>query len=181
MSLQNLERLLSKVSAEPADHRDQEFGIMVCEEALVAARAGNYGIGAIIVNPQGDVIERGNNQAFYPKFRSDLHAEMVVMNSFEKRFPEVDNMRGYTLVCSLESCPMCVARLLITGVQTVKFLVHDELGGMVTHLHRLPEAWKRLAERTEFVLADVSQELRQFALDVFLVNLEHLRRKLWSR
>jgi hypothetical protein len=49
------------------------------------------------------------------------------------------------------------------------------------HLHRLPEAWKRLAERTEFVLADVSQELRQFALDIFLVNLDHLRRKLWSR
>ena len=129
MSLQNLERLLSKVSAEHADYRDQEFGIMVCEEALVAARAGNYGIGAILVNPQGDIIERGHNQAFYPKFRSDLHAEMVVMNSFEKRFPEVDNMRGYTLVCSLRVMPDVRCPTSHYGVQTVKFLVHDELGG----------------------------------------------------
>jgi len=181
MSLQNLEHLLSKISTEHSAQRDQEFGIMVCKEALIAARAGNYGIGAILINPQGEIIERGHNQAFYPQFRSDLHAEMVVMNSFEKRFPEVNNMRGFTLVCSLESCPMCVARLLITGVQTVKFLVNDDLGGMVTHLHHLPKAWRRLAERTKFVLADVSQELRQFALDVFLLNLDSLRKKLWSR
>jgi cytosine deaminase len=181
MSLQDLERRLAKVSAEQADQRDQEFGIMVCKEALVAARLGNYGVGAILVNPQGDIIEYGHNQAFYPKFRSHLHAEMVVMNSFEKRFPEVDNMRGYTLICSVEPCPMCLARLLITGVQTVKFLVHDELGGMVAHLHHLPKAWNRLAERQEFVLAEVSQELRQLALDIFLVNLDNLRRKLWSR
>ena len=181
MNLRNLERRFSQLSSKRTDHRDQSLGMMACEEALAAARTGNYGVGAVLIDPEGYVIERGQNQAFYPRFRSDRHAEMVVMNAFEDRFPEVDNMRGYTLVSSLEPCPMCITRLLITGVQTVKFLARDELGGMATRLHHLPTAWERLGKHQEFVVADVSEELRQFALDVFLVNLDHLRKKLWSR
>jgi hypothetical protein len=52
---------------------------------------------------------------------------------------------------------------------------------MASHLHNLPTAWKRLQSRQEFVLADVSEGLRQLALDAFLLNLESLREKLWSR
>jgi cytosine deaminase len=181
MNLRALERRFARLFSERTAHRDQDLGLMACEEALAAAGMGNYGVGAVLIDPEGNVIERGRNQAFYPRFRSDRHAEMVVMNTFEDKFPDADNMRGYALVSSLEPCPMCTARLLIAGVQTVKFLARDELGGMATHLHRLPTAWGRLGERQEFVLADVSEELRQFALDVFLVNLDHLRKKLWSR
>ena len=144
-------------------------------------RVGNYGVGAVLVDPAGQVIERAQNQAFVPAFRSDLHAEMAVMNAFERRFPDAENMRGYTLVSSLEPCPMCVGRLLIAGVQTVKFLAKDDLGGMATRLDKLPTAWDRLGRRQEYRVADVSEELRQFALDVFLVNLESLRERLWSR
>jgi cytosine deaminase len=90
-------------------------------------------------------------------------------------------MAGYTLICSLEPCPMCLARLLIAGVETVKFIANDELGGMVGYLHQLPAAWQRLAERVEFRRADTSDELRRLASDVFLLNLDGLRRKLWAR
>jgi len=133
---------------------------MACREALAAAQTGNYGVGAVLVDPEGKVIERGQNQVFYPDFKSDRHAEMMVMNTFEEKHPDIDNMRGYTLVCSLEPCPMCLARLLMAGVQTVKYVALDELGGMVSHMEHLPMAWKRLAERQEFVLADVSDDLR---------------------
>ena len=57
----------------------------------------------------------------------------------------------------------------------------DELGGMVGRLHQLPVAWQRLAERVEFRRADTSDELRRLAADVFLLNLDGLRRKLWAR
>src|SRR5262249_58387328 len=123
---------------------------------------GNYGVGAVLVDPRGEILEQGRNRVFFPNFRSDFHAEMVTMNAFEERHPEVDNMRGYTLMCSLEPCPMCLARLLIAGVQTVKFLAHDELGGMVRHRHYLPPAWQRLGQRQEIGQADVSDGLRQF-------------------
>ena len=76
---------------------------------------------------------------------------------------------------------MCLARLLIAGVQTVKFLAYDELAGMINQKDQFPIAWKRLWQRQEFVQADVSESLRRFAFDVFSLNLETCRQKLLSR
>jgi tRNA(Arg) A34 adenosine deaminase TadA len=129
MTLQDLEARFAGVSAEPASYQDQQLGMVVCQEALVAARRGNYGVGAVLVNPRGTVVAQGQNAVFYPHFRSDLQAEMVVMNAFEERHPEVDTMRGYTLLSSIEPCLMCFARLLAAGVETVKFLAEDVWGG----------------------------------------------------
>src|SRR5215470_15483753 len=82
---------------------------------------------------------------------------------------------------SIEPCPMCFARLLAAGVQTVKFLAEDAWGGMVNHRQHLPAAWQRLGQRQAIRRADVSASLRQFARDVFLVTLDACRQKLWSR
>jgi hypothetical protein len=76
---------------------------------------------------------------------------------------------------------MCLARLLVAGVQTVKFLAHDTLAGMVGQRDQFPTAWQRLWQRQEFVPADVSESLRQLALDVFVLNLEACRQKILSR
>ena len=179
--LAGLECTFAAIRARSTPHGDQELALQACHEALAAAREGNYGVGAVLIDPAGAVAERGHNLAFQPSFRSDLHAEMVVMNAFEERCPETGSMAGYTLMCSLEPCPMCLGRLLIAGVETVKFVANDELGGMVDRLHHLPLAWKRLAERVEFHRADASDELRQLASDVFVLNLDRLRRRLWAR
>ena len=181
MTIEDLEARFATVSAERTNHTDQQLGIIACSEALAAARMGNYGVGALLIDPMGEVLERGRNTVFFPHFRSDLHAEMVVMTAFEQRQPAVETMRGYTLLCSLEPCPMCMVRLLIAGVQTVKFLAYDDLAGMVNQRHSFPTAWRRLWQRQEFIPADVSANLRQFALDVFLLNLESCRQKLLSR
>jgi len=52
---------------------------------------------------------------------------------------------------------------------------------MVGQRDQFPTAWKRLWQRQEFVAAEVSDSLRQFALDVFLLNLEACRQKILSR
>jgi hypothetical protein len=52
---------------------------------------------------------------------------------------------------------------------------------MVSHRHHLPAAWQRLGQRQEICQAEVSESLRQFALDVFLFNLEACWQKVWSR
>jgi tRNA(Arg) A34 adenosine deaminase TadA len=181
MTLQDLEARFAAVSAEPAHYQDQQLGMVACREALVAAQRGNYGVGAVLVNPKGGIVAQGQNTVFYPHFRSDLHAEMVVMNAFEERHPEVDSMRGYTLLCSIEPCPMCFARLLAAGVQNVKFLAEDTWGGMVNHRQCLPAAWQRLGQRQAIGRAEVAESLRQFALDVFLINLDACRQRLWAR
>jgi tRNA(Arg) A34 adenosine deaminase TadA len=181
VTLGDLEARFARVSSERTQHVDQPLGILACKEALAAAATGNYGVGAVLVDPQGTVVERGRNSVFFPRFRSDLHAEMVVLNAFEEQNPAVDNMRDYTLMCSLEPCPMCLARLLIAGVQTVKFLAYDELAGMVNQRDQFPRAWQRLWQRQDFVQAEVSDSLRQLALDVFLLNLEACRQRILSR
>lgn len=181
MTLEDLEARFATVSAARTSHTDQQLGIMACSEALAAARTGNYGVGALLIDPKGEILERGRNAVFFPHFRSDLHAEMVVMTAFEQHHPTVESMRGYTLLCSLEPCPMCLTRLLIAGVQTVKFLAYDAPAGMVKQRDTFPTAWRRLWQRQEFIQADVSESLRQFALDVFLLNLESCRQKLLSR
>jgi len=181
VTLADLEARFAQASAERTHHIDQHLGIVACSEALAAARAGNYGVGALLVDPNGSILAQGRNAVFFPYFRSDLHAEMVVINAFEERHPDVDNMRGYTLVSSLEPCPMCMTRLLMAGVQTVKFLAHDDLAGMVNRKDHFPTAWKRLWHGREFIQADVSESLKRFALDVFPLNLETCRQKLWSR
>lgn len=181
MTLEDLEARFPALVGERTYHRDQRLGVLACSEALAAARMGNYGVGAVLIDPGGEILERGRNSVFFPHFRSDMHAEMVVMTAFEERRPAVENMRGYTLLCSLEPCPMCLARLLIAGVQTVKFLAYDDLGGMVSQRDAFPSAWRRLRQRQDFIPADVSDSLRQFALDVFLLNLESCRQRLLSR
>jgi tRNA(Arg) A34 adenosine deaminase TadA len=181
MTIADLEASFAHLSADGVDHKDQSLGLAACAEALAAARSGNYGVGAVLVDPQGEIIEQGRNAVFSPHFRSDLHAEMVTMNAFEERHPEVTTMRGYMLMSSLEPCPMCLARLLIAGVQTVKFLAYDELAGMVNQKRQFPIAWQRLWQRQEFVQADVSESLKRFAFEVFSLNLETCRQKLLSR
>jgi tRNA(Arg) A34 adenosine deaminase TadA len=181
MTLQDLEARLAGAAAERTLHQDQPLGLIACQEAFAAARQGNFGVGAVLVDPHGSVVAQGHNTVFSPRFRSDLHAEMVVMNAFEERHPTTDTLRGYTLLCSLEPCPMCLARLLAAGVPTVKFLAPDDLGGMVRHRHHLPPAWQWLGQRQTIGQADVSDGLRQCALEVFLLTREACRQKLWAR
>lgn len=181
LDLESLAQTFARLSNQETRRADQPTALIACEEALEAARCGNYGVGAVLIDPEGDVIERGRNQAFRPRFHSDYHAEMVVMNAFEDHNPDAGNMRGYTLMCSLEPCPMCLCRLLIAGVETVKFAARDDWGGMATSIDRLPPAWRRLAQRQQFELADVSDELRQLATDLFMLNLDNLRQGLWQR
>lgn len=94
MTLEDLEARFPALVGERTHHRDQRLGVLACSEALAAARTGNYGVGAVLIDPGGELLERGRNSVFFPHFRSDMHAEMVVMTAFEERRPAVENMRG---------------------------------------------------------------------------------------
>src|SRR3954462_15651943 len=56
---------------------------LTCALALEAVATGNFGVGAILVDGSGHVAALGHNQVFSPHFRSDLHAEMVVLDAWE--------------------------------------------------------------------------------------------------
>jgi tRNA(Arg) A34 adenosine deaminase TadA len=163
------------------EYPDDKFVLITLEEAIAASREGNFGVGAVLVDENGKIVQRGHNHVFHPHFRSDLHAEMYVMTEFEKRFQNVKSMEGLILYTSLEPCTMCFVRLISSGVGKVFYAAEDKEGGMVRRSEHIPPVWKELAQRQEFAKARCSPELSDMALRVFLSTAEENYNKLRER
>lgn len=164
-----------------SEYKDDIFAWYSCLLALKAVCCGNLGVGALLVDNKEVVVAEGGNTVFNPNFRSDLHAEMVVLNQFEDNNKEISSVKGYTLYTSLEPCPMCLTRLITSGINTVLFVAPDKLGGMVHIFKNLPSAWHVLAEQQRFCRADCSQELVIAAEKIFLLNHNELSKKTKMR
>lgn len=178
-----IKRLANRLEAcRQADETapDDAVAVGVCEEALAAVREGNYGVGALIVGNEGNILVRAHNQVFWPAFRSDGHAEMIAIDKLESEFPE-ESPASLTLYVSLEPCPMCLARLKLAGIGRVRYLAADPAGGMVESRDRLPTIWRLLNPDQDFAPADVSPALRRLGKRIFQVNLRALRRRLIER
>ena len=179
-SLEELDRKIKAFGPNSECPHDL-FVITALEEAIAAAKEGNFGVGAVLVDPNGKLIVRGHNHVFNPYFRSDIHAEMDVMTKFEDSFKDVTSLKGYTLYTSLEPCPMCLTRLITSGVNKVYHATEDTESGMVSRLTHLTRIWVELAEEQEFAPAQCSPELSSLALEIFLftatVNTEKLQQR----
>lgn len=178
--LKRLRRALASFQPDPAEHPDDVAGVMACEEALAAAEAGNYGVGAVLLDARGELLLRDGNQVFEPRFASEAHAEMVVASRLEREHPEL-RPAALTLVVSLEPCPMCYSRLKLAGIGRVLYLAHDDGGGMVRRAAHLPVAWRTLHPLQEIAPANVSPRLRRLALAIFRITLPEMRRRLVAR
>jgi cytosine deaminase len=174
--LADLENRIFGYSVQP-DFPDDPYGLIVVNAALEAIKGDSGGIGACLVDSRtGRVVETGRNRQFTTYFRSDLHAEMDLLNRYEDRVKKPrSNGKGsnprecphLVLISSVEPCPMCLTRIINSGIKTVLFVVEDKQGGMVTRLDQLPPFWREFAADREFRQADCSPELRQIALDLF--------------
>lgn len=173
MNISPLKELLEAYSIR-TQYRDDSLSLEVCKLALSAVELGNYGIGSLLVDSKHMVIASGVNMVFKPYFRSDLHAEMVVMNSFEDAHQEVTSLKNYTLYTSLEPCPMCTTRLISAGCQRVVYVADDLDGGMAHNVQLLPSTWVKLASQCRFVMADCSPILKEVACQIFRLNAEEL-------
>ena len=179
-SLAELEEKVKAFVPDP-EYPDDSFIIIALQEAIAAAKEGNFAVGAVLVREDGEIVERGHNRVFNPHFRSDLHAEMDVMTRFEERFPQTESMKGFILYTSLEPCPMCFARLITSGVSRVYYASPDEHGGMVHKSEQMPPAWTELAKRQKFAQARCSPELSDLAFQIFLTTAAENNRKLQER
>jgi tRNA(Arg) A34 adenosine deaminase TadA len=176
-----IENALKSYQPNVSDYPDDFFGQLSCILAYEAVLEGNFGIGCVLVDSSQNVVVQGHNELFNPYFRSDRHGEMVVMDTFEENNKSITSMADYTLFTSLESCPMCLARLITSGVGTVKYLSPDLTGGMVHLMTNLPPIWQELAARQQFPQADVSPTLIELAFDIFMVNADALNSKIVNR
>jgi len=148
------------------------FAIEVINEAILANENGNFGVGAILVNNETNEIEyRGQNKVF-SESRSDLHAEMDLLNAFEMMNKENSRelIKKYTLFTSLESCPMCLCRIITSGILKMYHIADDPTGGMVCHYDKLPLDWQEISKGRVYKKADCSDELSAIAKEIFLLT-----------
>ena len=155
-------------------HRHESYAIHACRLAVEAVAVGSYGVGAVLLDGDGKIIVQGRNKVLEGGFRSDLHAEMVVMNDYEALERPRDQARHCTLVTSLEPCPMCMARLIVAGVGTVLYVSGDAVGGMVQRRHNLPPTFRAIirSQRQVWQPAECSHELRIAAFNIWSESRE---------
>ncbi len=173
-------RWLGKYRFQP-EYRDDPYAWLTDVLALKSVESGNYGVGSILIDAKGKVIVMGHNMVYSPYFRSDLHGEMVVVNLFEKEHPEITTLEGYTLYTSLESCPMCLIRLISSGINRVLYAAGDSIAGMANSIDLLPPLWKDLSGRQSFSRARCTEELSNAATEIMLINAEELLEILRKR
>jgi tRNA(adenine34) deaminase len=168
--LQKLQNYL--VLSQPApEYPDDKYAKAANMQALMSVMEGGYGIGAILIDPAGKIIvESHNNQI--QKHRSDLHAEMSLLTSFEeshlaKKYVNIYIYRpGLIVFSSAEPCPMCFIRINTTGADT-KYCTPGPDDGMVSRTDYLPPAWKEMALKRKVNIGDCSPEMQKIAHILF--------------
>lgn len=177
MTLDELKNALALYQLEEGCS-DDEKGLRCCELAYESLQNGCYGVGALLFNTEGEILIEARNEVFLNGFYSDRHAEMVALNLFEQQYPNYGDRNNLTLMVSLEPCPMCLTRLLLSGVGRVCFLAHDNDGGMVNRMKQMPPVWQNLAELQKHHHAQVSPKLLALASQLALCHLDQLRKRL---
>jgi tRNA(Arg) A34 adenosine deaminase TadA len=132
---------------------------------------------------------------FVPRFDSHGHGEMIVLDAFEDRlargcydktspnyefekdspidFRKRSDTLGYgmpdgvILFTQLNSCQMCLSRIGNSGISRCYWIAPDVSGGLAHKLCDSVPAYFNMLNRQLHTVADVSQELIQFAFDVF--------------
>lgn len=99
---------------------------------------------------------------------------MVTLNYFEEKNSQIVTLKGYTLYTSLESCPMCLIRLISAGINRVFYVSSDPIGGMTGSINLLPPLWKELSKPQIFAKAHCSAELSNAATKIMLINADEL-------
>jgi tRNA(adenine34) deaminase len=151
------------------------LAIGAVKEAFTAGRTGNYPVGALVANQRFQILSKGKNSVFHPRFDSKAHAEMTAISKMEaaqksKRVPS-----GAILVCTLEPCLMCTARILLADIREVFYLWKDPTAGVSDRLNTLPPNYQELAKRVTFSEFKSDGELTAIAGELYLIGEE-----LWN-
>lgn len=102
------------------------------EEARQAGRHADVPIGAVILDPQGQVVAAAGNER---ELTGDptAHAEIVALRAAAEAIGSW-HLDGHTLVVTLEPCTMCAGALVLARVEHLVFGAFDPKAGAVSSL-----------------------------------------------
>ena len=160
---------------------DDIFSLTAVMEAYEGLISGNFGVGAVLVNKHsGKVLLKAHNSVFTPFFRSDMHAEMILLTEYENlmRGTSGEIYQDVILYTSLEPCPMCLTRILISGISEINFIASDYIAGMVSASDRFPPIWQDLMIGKTIKNANCSPILKELSFNIFNLTGQRLDKKL---
>lgn len=137
-------------------------------EAEAAAARGEVPVGAVITDPDGQVIAADGNR-MREHLDPTAHAEVLVIRQAAKRLGAV-RLTDMDLHVTLEPCPMCAAAISFARLRRVYYGAADPKGGAVDHgprlftspsCHHAPEIYGGIGERrAAALLQDFFRERR---------------------
>lgn len=102
--------------------------MLTCLElATRAEQQGDVPVGAVVLDPQGNIIARGYNVR-ESKHDPAGHAEIVALREAAEGRGGW-RMEGCTLVVTLEPCTMCAGAIVLSRISTVVFGAWDPKAG----------------------------------------------------
>jgi tRNA(adenine34) deaminase len=139
------------------------------DEARAALDTGDVPIGAVVVDPEGQVVGRGRNVREAAADPTG-HAEVVALRAAASRREEW-RLDGCTLVVTLEPCTMCAGAAVLSRVDRVVFAAFDPKAGAVGSLWDVVRD-RRLNHRPEVVSGVLADEASALLGDFFATHRE---------
>ena len=104
---------------------------LALKEARAAAARGEVPVGAVLVNPAGEVVAVAGNRT---RELSDpsAHAEMLVIRETTAKLSS-ERLIDHDLYVTLEPCPMCAAVISFARIRRLYYGAADPKGGGVEH------------------------------------------------
>ena len=109
-----------------AGYTDDDYAKASSLQALKSIKEGGYGIGAVLIDSSGQIIEAAHNKQIQ-LHRSDLHGEMSLLTQFEEKPSSAQYMNSYiyksglTVFSSAEPCPMCTAAIYWANLKNIYY------------------------------------------------------------
>jgi tRNA(adenine34) deaminase len=123
------------------------------QEAELAYDKKTYPVGAIIVNPQGEIIGRGHN-GVYSEGDFTSHAEIEAIRDAGSQLMREQNFGACTLYTTWEPCLMCSGAILLAKIARVIWAKDDTVHGAIRYLHEnlypLKSPYKNWLDTLEF-------------------------------
>ncbi|MFF2093845.1 nucleoside deaminase [Paenibacillus sp. NPDC058174] len=110
--------------------KDRYFLEMALDEAEIAFKEGSVPIGAVLVDPEGNVLCKGRNRIF-TDLDPTCHAEVDVIRRAGKMLLDSAYKNKCTLYSTVEPCPMCSGAIILADIGRVVWALSDDyLGAM---------------------------------------------------
>jgi tRNA(Arg) A34 adenosine deaminase TadA len=122
-------------------------------EAEAAAARGEVPVGAVLVDPEGQVVAAAGNRT-EELADPTAHAEMLAIRAAAARLGR-PRLPGCDLYVTLEPCPMCAQAISFARLRRLYFGAADPKGGGVDHgprifasssCHHAPEVYGGIGE-----------------------------------